>query len=324
MWITSAPMDAIAVEELRKRYGEVQALDGVSFGVREGEVFGLLGPNGAGKSTTVRVLVTLTHADEGDASVAGHDVRREQNAVRRTIGYVPQDSGVDGFGTGRENLMLQGRVQGMGGRDLRARTDELLELVGITDAANRIVKTYSGGMRRRLDIALGLVHRPRVLFLDEPTTGLDPEARVVMWEEVSRLAQAESLTILLTTHYLEEADQLADRLAIVSQGKVVVEGTPTALKAGLRGDAVHVELENGAVDDAQRVLSGVGAAPEQVLDGRTIVSRVENGGRALPGIISALEGAGIAVASVSLSRPSLDDVYLHFTGRDFQAEDRAA
>jgi ABC-2 type transport system ATP-binding protein len=218
--------------------------------------------------------------------------------------------------------MLQGRVQGMSGRDLRDRTAELLELVGIADAADRIVKTYSGGMRRRLDIALGLVHRPRVLFLDEPTTGLDPEARVAMWSEVSRLAEAESLTILLTTHYLEEADQLADRLAIVSQGKVVVEGTPTALKHGLRGDAVHVELENGAVEEAQRVLASVGAPAEQVLEGRTLVSRVENGGRELPGILSALDGAGIGVASVSVSRPSLDDVYLHFTGRDFGAEDR--
>ncbi len=315
-------MDAIVVDAVRKRYGEVQALDGVSFAVREGEVFGLLGPNGAGKSTTVRVLVTLTHADEGSASVAGHDVRTEQTAVRRAIGYVPQDSGVDQFGTGRENILLQGRVQGMSGRDLRARADQLLDLVGIADAADRIVKNYSGGMRRRLDIALGLVHRPRVLFLDEPTTGLDPEARVAMWAEVSRLAEAESLTILLTTHYLEEADRLADRLAIVSRGKVVVEGTPSELKRGLQGDAVHVELENGAVAEAQDVLVGVGARPEQVLDGRTIVSRVENGGRALPGIISALEGAGISVASVSLSRPSLDDVYLHFTGRDFNSDDR--
>ena len=324
MWLVSPPMDAIVVDELRKRYGDVQALDGVSFAVREGEVFGLLGPNGAGKSTTVRSLVTLTTPDSGSASVAGHDVLREQNAVRRVIGYVPQDSGVDELGTGRENLMLQGRVQGMRGKDLRGRTKTLLELVGITEAADRIVKTYSGGMRRRLDIALGLVHRPRVLFLDEPTTGLDPEARVVMWDEVSRLAQAESLTILLTTHYLEEADQLADRLAIVSQGKVVVEGTPGELKAGLRGDAVHVEVENGVIDEARRILATVGATPEQVLEGRTIVSRVENGGRALPGIISALETAGIPVASVSLSRPSLDDVYLHFTGREFASEDRAA
>jgi ABC-2 type transport system ATP-binding protein len=315
-------MEAIVVDGLRKRYGEVRALDGVTFSVQEGEVFGLLGPNGAGKSTTVRVLVTLTQPDAGSASVAGHDVQRDQNAVRRTIGYVPQDSGVDQFGTGRENLMLQGRVQGMSGAALRGRANELLELVGIANAADRVVKTYSGGMRRRLDIALGLVHRPRVLFLDEPTTGLDPEARVAMWDEVARLA--ESLTILLTTHYLEEADQLADRLAIVSQGKVVVEGTPAELKARLQGDAVHVELTDGTVDAAKDILTALGARPEQVLDGRTVVARVENGGRALPGIISALDGAGIAVASVSVSRPSLENVYLHFTGRDFQEEDRAA
>jgi ABC-2 type transport system ATP-binding protein len=315
-------LDAIVVDELRKRYGAVTALDGVSFAVREGEVFGVLGPNGAGKSTTVRVLVTLTRPDSGTASVVAHDVLRERAAVRRSIGYVPQDSGVDQFGTGRENLMLQGRVQGMGGGELRARVDELLELVGIAEAADRVVRTYSGGMRRRLDIALGLVHRPRVLFLDEPTTGLDPEARVAMWHEVARLAHAESLTILLTTHYLEEADRLADRLAILSRGKVVVAGTPTELKALLQGDAVHVELEDGAVAAAQTVLASVGAHPEQVIGSRTIVSRVDNGGRAVPGIISALEHAGIGVASVSVSRPSLDDVYLHFTGRDFTAEDR--
>ena len=322
--LVSPPMEAIVVEELRKRYGEVQALDGVSFSVREGEVFGLLGPNGAGKSTTVRVLVTLTEPDTGAAFVGGHDVRTQRAQVRRALGYVPQDSGVDVYGTGRENLMLQGRVQGMSGRELRARVDELLELVGITQAADRIVRGYSGGMRRRLDIALGLIHRPRVLFLDEPTTGLDPEARVEMWDEVSRLAHAESLTILLTTHYLEEADQLADRLAIVSQGKIVVEGTPSELKGRLEGDAIQVELANGAVEPAQEILARHGARPEQVLDGKTVIARVENGGRALPGILAALDGAGIAVASVAVSRPSLDDVYLHFTGRDFAAEDRRA
>ena len=315
-------MDAIEVQGLRKRYGKVQALDGVSFAVREGEVFGLLGPNGAGKSTTVRVLVTLTIPDEGSARVGGHDALRDPDAVRHTIGYVPQESGVDRYGTGRENLMLQGRVQGMGGAELKRRAGELLELVGIADAADRVVSGYSGGMKRRLDLALGLVHRPRVLFLDEPTTGLDPEARVAMWEEVTRLAQAESLTILLTTHYLEEADELTDRLAIVSQGRIVVEGTSTELKAGLRGDAVQVELADGQVEEARRVLAAHGAEPEQVIDGRTLVSRVGNGGQALPGLLSALEGAGIAVASVSVSRPSLDDVYLHYTGRDFASEDR--
>ena len=318
-------MDAIVVEGLRKRYGDVQALDGATFSVREGEIFGLLGPNGAGQSTTVRVLVTLTHPDGGTAAVAGHDAVRDAGAVRRVIGYVPQESGIDRRATGRENLQLQGRVYGMRGADLRRRIDELLEIVGIADAADRTVDGYSGGMRRRLDVALGLVHRPRVLFLDEPTTGLDPEARVSMWEEVGRLAAQESLTILLTTHYLEEADELADRLAIVSQGRVVAEGTPNELKSRLSGDAVHVELADGRVDDARRVLEQVEAPVETTLaDGRTLISRVPDGGQALPGILAALSSEGIPVASVSVNRPSLDDVYLHYTGRDFATEDRAA
>jgi len=318
-------VDAIAVDGLRKRYGDVQALDGVSFSVREGEIFGLLGPNGAGKSTTVRVLVTLTHPDEGGASVGGHDVVRAAGAVRRAIGYVPQESGIDRRGTGRENLLLQGRVHGMNGRALRERVDELLGVVGIEEAADRIVEGYSGGMRRRLDVALGLVHRPRVLFLDEPTTGLDPEARVAMWAEVGRLAKQESLTILLTTHYLEEADELADRLAIVSQGKVIVDGTPSELKSRLSGDAVHVELADGHVEDARQVLDRVHAPVEATLaDGRTLVSRVPEGGHALPGILSALADAGIPVAAVSVHRPSLDDVYLHYTGREFATEDKGS
>jgi ABC-2 type transport system ATP-binding protein len=318
-------VDAIVVEGLRKRYGEVQALDGATFSVHEGEIFGLLGPNGAGKSTTVRVLVTLTHPDAGRATVAGYDAVRDAGAVRRAIGYVPQESGIDRRATGRENLQLQGRVYGMKRADLRRRIDELLEVVGIADAADRTVDGYSGGMRRRLDIALGLVHRPRVLFLDEPTTGLDPEARVSMWEEVGRLAAQESLTILLTTHYLEEADELADRLAIVSQGKIVAEGTPNELKSRLSGDAVHVELADGRVDDARRVLERVEAPVETTLaDGRTLISRVPDGGQALPGILAALSTEGIPVASVSVNRPSLDDVYLHYTGRDFATEDRGA
>jgi ABC-2 type transport system ATP-binding protein len=315
-------MDAIVVEALEKRYKQVRALDGVSFAVHEGEIFGLLGPNGAGKSTTVRILATLTKPDAGRAEVAGYDIRREAGRVRRAIGYVPQDSGVDQYGTGRENLMLQGHIQGMSGAELRQRVTELLELVGIADAADRIVKTYSGGMRRRLDIALGLVHRPTVLFLDEPTTGLDPEARVQMWTEVGRLARQETLTILLTTHYLEEADELADRLAIVSRGQVVVEGTPPQLKATLQGDAVQLVLSNGRMDDARRIVERLGATPESVTDDRTLVARVENGNRALPGILSALDQDGIGVESVGVSRPSLDDVYLHYTGRDFAAEDR--
>jgi len=314
-------MDAIVAEELRKHYKTVQALDGVSFSVREGEVFGLLGPNGAGKSTTVRILTTLTRADSGRAFVAGEDVAQHPNRVRRAIGYVAQDSGVDWEATGRENLLLQGRIHGMFGKDLHARVDELLELVGLQDAASRVARGYSGGMKRRLDIAIGLVHKPKVLFLDEPTTGLDPEARAAMWVEVERLAAAESLTILLTTHYLEEADRLAERVAIVSKGMIVAEGTPEKLKRDLRGESVSVELaeQNGRVAEAERIVAGIGT--EVKVDGQLLRARVPNGAQAIPVILGALDDAGIEVASVTTARPSLDDVYLHYTGRDFTTED---
>jgi ABC-2 type transport system ATP-binding protein len=314
-------VEAIVVDEVQKHYGRVRALEGVTFAVRAGEVFGLLGPNGAGKSTTVKVLATLTQPNAGRAEVAGHDVVREPNAVRRAIGYVPQSSGVDRDATGRENLMLQGRVQGMGGRVLEARVDELLELLGLADAADRVVRGYSGGMKRRLDVGLGLVHRPQVLFLDEPTTGLDPEARASMWGELERLAEGESLTILLTTHYMEEADELADRLAIVSRGRVVVEGTPEQLKQSLRGEAVEVELADGRTAEAEAVVAALEGVLEASIDGRKLRSRVASGARAIPFILSALDAEGIGVESVTTHRPSLDDVYLHYTGREFAAED---
>ncbi len=316
-------MDAIVVEDLHKRYKTVQALDGLSFSVREGEVFGLLGPNGAGKSTTVRVLTTLTQADSGSASVAGEDVAKHPNRVRRAIGYVAQDSGVDWEATGRENLLLQGRIHAMAGAPLRARVDELLELVGLGDSADRVARTYSGGMKRRLDVAIGLVHKPRVLFLDEPTTGLDPEARAAMWVEVERLARQEHLTILLTTHYLEEADRLAERVAIVSRGRIVVEGPPDTLKAGLEGESVSVELRetDGRLGTAVEVVRRATGARDVFLDGRLVRARVPNGGQAIPVILSALESDGFHVASVTTARPSLDDVYLHYTGRDFAKED---
>jgi ABC-2 type transport system ATP-binding protein len=315
--------DAIVAEGLEKRYGSVRALAGVTFSVGAGEVFGLLGPNGAGKSTTVRVLTTLTRPDAGRAFVAGHDVVRAANRVRRSIGYVPQESGVDREATGRENLMLQGRIQGVPRDELRRRVDELLDLVGIADAADRVVRGYSGGMKRRLDIALGLVHRPSVLFLDEPTTGLDPEARAAMWVEVERLAEQERLTILLTTHYLEEADRLAERVAIVSRGEIVVEGAPEELKRGLRGEAVTVELADGQGEDALAVVAALDGASEATVDGRLLRTRVPNGAQAVPSILSALESRGVRVESVTTHRPSLDDVYLHYTGREFAAEDVA-
>jgi ABC-2 type transport system ATP-binding protein len=317
-------VDAIVACELRKRYGQVQALDGVSFRVRSGEVFGLLGPNGAGKSTTVKVLATLTKPSSGRAEVAGHDVVREPDEVRRSIGYVPQSSGVDRDATGRENLLLQGRIQGMSGHKLEERVNELLDLLGIADAADRVVRGYSGGMKRRLDVALGLVHRPQVLFLDEPTTGLDPEARASMWAELERLAEGEALTILLTTHYMEEADQLADRLAIVSRGRVVVEGTPEELKHSLRGDAVEIELSDGQAGDAESIVVALEGVHEASADGRKLRSRVASGARAIPTILSALEARGIGVESVTTHRPSLDDVYLHYTGREFAADNEEA
>jgi ABC-2 type transport system ATP-binding protein len=315
-------VDAIVAEGLEKRYGDVQALAGLSFAVRKGDVFGLLGPNGAGKSTATRILVTLTRPDAGRGVVAGHDVVREAARVRRAIGYIPQSSGVDRDATGRENLRLQGRVQGLRGRELESRIAELLETFGLAEAGDRLVRGYSGGMKRRLDVALGLVHSPSVLFLDEPTTGLDPEARASMWDELERLARRERLTILLTTHYLEEADRLTNRLAIISRGRVVVDGTAEELKRGLRGDSVTVELEDGRAGDAAEVVRSLGDVLDTVVDGRHVRARVAHGAGAVPRILSALESSGIPVASVTVARPSLDDVYLHFTGRDFHAEDQ--
>jgi len=319
-------VDAIVVEDLRKRYKAIQAVDGVSFSVKEGEVFGLLGPNGAGKSTTVRTLATLTQPDSGRALVMGEDVAKHPNRVRKTIGYVAQDSGLDWEATGAENLLLQGRIHGMAGKELHMRVDEVLELVGLTEASTRIARGYSGGMKRRLDIAIGLVHRPSVLFLDEPTTGLDPEARAAMWIEVERLAEEASLTILLTTHYLEEADQLAERVAIVSRGKVVAEGTPAALKADLRGELITIDLADpeSSSDAALSVVHVVEGASELAAEGRQLRARVPNGAEAIPVILAALDEQGFPVASVTTSRPSLDDVYLHYTGRDFSTEDQEA
>jgi ABC-2 type transport system ATP-binding protein len=317
-------MDAIVVDGLEKTYPKgVRALDGIRFSVREGEVFGLLGPNGAGKSTTVRILVTLTRPDAGRAEVAGRDVVREAAAVRRAIGYVPQASGVDREATARENLLLQSRLQGMRGAAVERRADELLDLFGLGEKRGALVRTLSGGQKRRLDVAMGLVHGPQVLFLDEPTTGLDPEARAAMWDELSRLATAERLTVLLTTHYLEEADRLAERVAIVSRGTVVVEGRPDDLKRELRGESVTVELPNGNPARAVEIVRALPDVGETISEGQRVHARVERGAQAVPGILSALEGEGVPVHAVTVSRPSLDDVYLHYTGRDFRSDDEA-
>ncbi|HEY8492062.1 MAG TPA: ATP-binding cassette domain-containing protein [Dehalococcoidia bacterium] len=312
-------MDAITVEHLTKTYrGGVQALAGVSFTVREGEIFGLLGPNGAGKSTTVRILATLTHADGGRAVVAGHDVAREPGRVRRRIGYVAQASGVDKYGTGRENLALQAHLERVPGHEIRRRVEETLALVGLTEAADRVVNGYSGGMRRRLDIAMGLIHQPAVLFLDEPTTGLDPETRAALWEDLQRLRRERNMAVLLTTHYLEEADRLCDRLAIVDRGRVVAEGTPAELKAQIRGDSVSLDVDRPP-EEVAGLLRGLEGVLNVLPAGDAVVAHVEAGATAVPLLITTLERAGVGVRSVSLHRPSLDDVYLHHTGRRFAA-----
>jgi ABC-2 type transport system ATP-binding protein len=313
---------AIEAHDLVKTYGDVRALDGFGFAVPAGTVFGLLGPNGAGKSTTIKILTTLTEASSGTATVAGHDVRREADAVRRAIGVVTQRSGTDPQATGRENLVLAGRIYGMRGADVKSRADHLLERFGLTDAARRVVRTYSGGMQRKLDVAMGLMHRPDVLFLDEPTTGLDPEARADMWAEIARMAE-DGMTVLLTTHYLEEADQLADHLVIVDRGKQVAEGTPDQLKSGLRGDAVVVELAVDAdLTRATKAVSGVAGTSEITVEGRSVRARVDHGATAVPAVLSALDAIGAPVAAITVARPSLDDVYLRHTGRTFTAADK--
>jgi ABC-2 type transport system ATP-binding protein len=304
----------------------VRALDGVGFEVAAGSVFGLVGPNGAGKSTTVKILTTLSRPDEGQATVAGVDVLKRPDRVRRAIGCVAQRSGVDVQATGRENMMLQGRLYGMAGRPLEERVDTLLARFGLTAAARRVTRTYSGGMQRKLDVAMGLVHRPEVLFLDEPTTGLDPEARADMWTEIERLSSEEGLTILLTTHYLEEADRLAGQLAIVDEGKVVAQGSPDELKSELHGDAVHVELGESETDGrVAAALAQIAEVHDVVVDeGRLLHARADNGARAVPVVLQALEAHGVSVASVTVARPSLDDVYLMHTGRRFEQADKAA
>ena len=292
--------DEIVVSDLSKSFrGGTTAVDGASFAIAKGEVFGLLGPNGAGKSTTVRILATLTRADGGQAIVSGHDVARDPAGARRAFGYVAQASGVDKWATGRENLTLQAQLQRVPRLQVAERVQALLDWVGLADAQHRLVNTYSGGMKRRLDIAIGLVHQPSVLFLDEPTTGLDPETRRALWTDLARLRAERGLTVLLTTHYLEEADNLCDRIAIVDHGRVVTVGTPAALKAGIGGDAVTLTLADGT---SQSV-------------------RVADGAAALPRLLAERAAAGIAVTSAFVTRPSLDDVYLHHTGHAFDSTD---
>ncbi len=315
----------IVANDLRRtftsRKGDIEAVRGVDLAVGAGEIFGFLGPNGAGKTTTLRMLATLLPPTSGEATVAGADLRREPQRVRERIGYVPQGGSTDPAETGRGELVLQGRLYGMDASSAKARAAEVLAALDLEAAADRKIATYSGGMKRRLDVGLGIVHRPIVLFLDEPTTGLDPQARARMWDEIRRLREG-GTTVFLTTHYLEEADALADRLAIIDQGRIVAQGTADELKRQVAGDVITLAV-NGATE---RVLETVRTQPfvrEASSEDGVVRLYVERGETAVPLILRVLDGAGLEAASIALHRPSLDDVFLLQTGRSLR-DDAAA
>jgi len=303
---------AIVVEGLVKHFGDVHALDGIDLSVRPGTVYGLLGPNGAGKTTAVRVLTTIITPDAGRAEVLGLDVVRQARQVRANIGLAGQYAAVDEQLTGRENLRLVGRLTRQSPKVVRNRADELLERFSLADAADRTVKTYSGGMRRRLDLAASLVHRPRVLFLDEPTTGLDPRSRNDLWDMIRELV-ADGTTLLLTTQYLEEADVLAERLAVIDRGLVIAEGTPGELKARLGSTVLEVGFDDD--ESARAAVAVIGAvAPGGDLHGRVLHITVDDGPKVAMEVLRALDQARLSVGGLALREPSLDDVFLTLTG----------
>jgi len=306
---------AVEVRALRRTFkGGVQAVRDIDLGIRRGEVFGFLGPNGAGKTTTVRMLCTLLPPTSGSARVAGIDVVADGAAVRRRIGVALQEIGLDPVQTGRELLELQCGLYGIKGADARARAEELLDLVGLSEAADRRTKTYSGGMKRRLDLASALVHSPEVLFLDEPTTGLDPASRITVWDEVRRI-NATGTTVFLTTQYLEEADQLCDEVAIIDAGRIVAEGTPERLKAQMGHDVVRVELDGADSTPVEAALGGLEGLERVVTEADALALYVEDGAGSIAEIVRRLDNADIRVGAIAVSRPTLDDVFLRATGR---------
>jgi ABC-2 type transport system ATP-binding protein len=313
-------MPAIVVEGLQRSFDEVFAVQGVDLSVEEGEIFGFLGPNGAGKTTTVRMLTTLLLPTGGRATVAGHDVVKQARAVRATIGVALQEAALDPLMTGRELIRLQATLQGLPGAEGKQRADALLERVDLADAADRRVGGYSGGMKRRLDLAAALVHEPKVLFLDEPTTGLDPVSRKTIWEEV-RALNDEGTTVFLTTQYLEEADQLADNVAIIDSGKIVAEGTPDSLKTEIGNPHIQLQLAAGSIAEAEEVCARVGKLLPPV-DGRTVLVEAANGAADIPKVVRALDDAGIAVESLELVRPTLDDVFVAKTGHHLEKDEQ--
>jgi ABC-2 type transport system ATP-binding protein len=314
----SARAAGIEVEDLVREFKKgPRAVDGINLRVEPGEIYGFLGPNGAGKSTTVLVLTTLLPPTSGTALVAGFDVAKEGPKVRAAIGAALQEAALDPFLTGREHLSLQAALHGLSRKERKKRGNELLERVGLTEAADRRVRGYSGGMKRRLDLAL--VHRPRILFLDEPTTGLDPQSRSALWEEVSGLARDEGVTVFLTTQYLEEADVLADRVGIIDRGKIVAEGTPEELKAEIGRPSVEATPAEGSERDAvARVLSRFGE--EIAAQPGAVAVRLDHGAGDLADVVRELDSEGVRVTNLRLDEPSLDDVFLEKTGRSLEGE----
>ncbi|CAN5295899.1 ATP-binding cassette domain-containing protein [soil metagenome] len=310
----------IEVENLVREFKKgPRAVDGIDISVEPGEIYGFLGPNGAGKSTTVLVLTTLLPPTSGTARVAGYDVVKDGPKVRAAIGAALQEAALDPFLTGREHLTLQAALHGLGRKQRKRRGEELLERVGLEEAADRRVRGYSGGMKRRLDLALALVHEPRILFLDEPTTGLDPQSRSALWSEVSRLARDEGVTVFLTTQYLEEADMLADRVGIINRGKIVAEGTPEELKAEIGRPSVEATPAEGSGREAvARVLSRFGE--EIAAQPGAVAVRLMGGAGDLADVVRVLDSEDVRVTNLRLDEPSLDDVFLEKTGRSLEGE----
>jgi ABC-2 type transport system ATP-binding protein len=319
------PANSIEVEGLVREFKKgPRAVDGIDLRVDPGEIYGFLGPNGAGKSTTVLMLTTLLPPTAGTARVGGYDVVKEGPKVRSVIGAALQEAALDPMLTGRDHLRLQSTLQGISRADRKPRAQELLERVGLTEAADRKVAGYSGGMKRRLDLALALVHRPRILFLDEPTTGLDIQSRTALWDEVARLAHDEGVTVFLTTQYLEEADVLADRVGIIDHGHIVAEGTPSALKAEIGLPSVHAIPADEA--DRDRLVAALAPYGETLGGGsRDAAVRLSEGLAGLPAVVRAVDDAGVTLASLEIQAPSLDDVFLAKTGRSLEgaADDHA-
>lgn len=313
---------AIKVNNLVKNYKDsIKALDGLTFNIRTGIIYGLLGPNGAGKSTTVKILTTLSRPDSGEAKILGIDVTSQPDKIRGLIGCVSQKSGICFDSTGRENLMLQGQLYGMRGNDLKNRVDELLKIFNLGESANRSTLTYSGGMLRKLDIAMGIIHKPQILFLDEPTTGLDPEARSTLWTTIYNLSKKEKVTIVMTSHYLEEIDRLAECVAIIDKGKVVIEGSPRELKEELEGDIIKIELQKNYSDkisDIEATLKKQQNVKEVMIKNKELKLLVSHGSSILPYILQSIHSLSIDIMSVEVIPPSLDAVYFQHTGKNIE------